>query len=348
MTTQFFTAMKSIKVGACVLLLSTTTGCGSVVRPGDDLFSFDILNQDLAKRVKDQILGPNNNRHADFIVGLTSSADPIGTIYNSDSWSRAISRSACVEAAPMTVDAFYFPSSYTISREAAAQLGLDQALTRLAKLGIDVDFKRGLTLSFSKNKQSELDDNQVRNVVSLNQICKAAINGKEVRFVRGYVSVKRNFTASSLNAIDVTLGAEKIGTLTIKPLAAAKEIKIVDEEPARFIQIIQLVKGEASGGTPAISDKGLVYIQIDATDSSRAGDQLTRDLQLGGYAVSSDLEKISHEMMPKVSQVRYFNDSDKAKADQVLGIVRRLSPDAITVRLGLPAPAGQIEVWLTR
>jgi hypothetical protein len=347
----------------------TLSGCSLFGGTPPELYSFDLLNKDLAKRVKDQILGPDNLRHSDFIVGLTVSSDPIGTIYRSDSISRAISKSACTTVTPASVSAFYFPSEFNLTKEAAVALGLDPALTKLAELGINLSGKQGINLKFSKNTQTELDDQQVANVISLNQTCKAAIDGQEVRFVRGYVSVKRDFSASASNNFDINVKAEKIGTLTIKPVAGSREVKIVDDEPSNFIQIIQVVRGALPGGAPGglpggihgvmppsitprpvdlAQDKGLTYIQIDASDTTNNAVDLQKRLRSQNILVASDIEKIKASQMPAVTQVRYFNATDKAKAERILASVRELKPDAVSIRVGLPAPIGQTEIWLTR
>jgi len=355
----------------------TLSGCGLFEGTPPQLYSFDLLNQDLAKRVQDQIIGHNNLKNSDFIVGLTVSSDPIGTIYRSDSVTRAISRSACTDVTPSSVKAFHFPSEYNLTREAAAALGLDQALTKLAEFGITFSGKQGVHLKFSNDTQTELDDQQVANVISLNQTCKTAINGKEVRFVRGYVSVKRDFSASADNKFDITAKAVKIGTLSIKPVSGSREVKIVDDEPANFIQIIQIVRGALPGGVPGVQTgeglgflpggthgvlpspttsmtidraqvKGLTYIQIDESDATNKAVVLQQKLKSMNIMVAGEIEKLKSSQMPVVTQVRYFNDSDKNMADLILKSLRELKPDAVSVRVGLPAPQGQIEVWLTR
>jgi len=347
----------------------TLSGCSLFGGTPPGLYSFDLLNKDLAKRVKDQILGPDNPRHSDFLVGLTVSSDPIGTIYRPDSVSRAISKSACTDVTPATVNAFYFPSEFNLTKEAAVALGLDPALTKLAELGINLSGKQTINLKFAKNTQTDLDDQQVANVISLNQTCKAAIDGKEVRFVRGYVSVKRDFSASADNKFDINVKAVKVGTLTIKPVAGSREVKIVDDEPSNFIQIIQMVRGASPGGVPGglpggihgvmppsitsgpvnlAQDKGLTYIQIDASDTTDNAVVLQQKLRSQNILVADDIEKIQGSQMPAATQVRYFNTSDKAKAERILASVRALKPDAVSIRIGLPAPLGQIEVWLTR
>lgn len=52
--------------------------------------------------------------------------------------------------------------------------------------------------------------------------------------------------------------------------------------------------------------------------------------------------------MPAVTQARDFNATDKAKAERILASVRELKPDAVSMRVGFPAPIGPTEVWLTR
>jgi hypothetical protein len=66
------------------------------------------------------------------------------------------------------------------------------------------------------------------------------------------------------------------------------------------------------------------------------------------FKVASDIEKIDSSRMPRVTQVRFFNDSDKASADLALKIVSVSRPNAVAVRVGIPAPQGQLELWLTK
>lgn len=349
-------------IGICSAF--SLAACSQGAQP-PTIFSFDMLDADLAKRVKDKMLGPNSDSNTDIIVGITGSADPIGTIYR-DGTAIAMDRSACTDLNPSIVDAFYFPSSYRLTREAAVQLGLDNALKKIAELGINLKNDQGITLEFSQNKQIEVDDNQINNAISLNKVCKATIGDKQVFIVRGYVAAKRNFTASAGNNFDINIKAEKIGTLTIKPVASSGTVEIVDEKPANFLQIIQVVKGSLTSvpigfglmpfslGTEKAEskliaqDSSLSYIQIDATDSSNNAFQLEKELRAAKIRIADDIEKIQSSQMPGVTQVRYFNATDKSKAEEILQIVRKIKPDAVSIRFGLPAPIGQTEIWLTR
>ena len=43
-----------------------------------------------------------------------------------------------------------------------------------------------------------------------------------------------------------------------------------------------------------------------------------------------------------------FNESDLAIANRCVEILRKAYPDARVVRIGLPSPKGQLEVWLPK
>jgi hypothetical protein len=49
-----------------------------------------------------------------------------------------------------------------------------------------------------------------------------------------------------------------------------------------------------------------------------------------------------------VAQVRYFRTADEDKAKKALGVLKGRYPNAKLVAFNLPAPAGQLEVWLPK
>jgi hypothetical protein len=65
-------------------------------------------------------------------------------------------------------------------------------------------------------------------------------------------------------------------------------------------------------------------------------------------ATKTKVQRIPSQKMPNVAQVRYFNDADSALADRCVGILRKVYPNARAVRIGLPSPKGQLEVWLPK
>ena len=93
-----------------------------------------------------------------------------------------------------------------------------------------------------------------------------------------------------------------------------------------------------------------MFIQQDVTDSSDAGPRMV-DLLHAEWPkaeVESTIDKLPTEKMPDTTQVRFFNASDAELANRCLIIVQQRYPNARVVRIGLPAPAGQLEVWLPK
>ena len=93
-----------------------------------------------------------------------------------------------------------------------------------------------------------------------------------------------------------------------------------------------------------------MYVQEDATDTPEAGAKVVQLLRKGWPTanVESQIQKIPTQKMPEVAQVRYFNASDEAFANRCVEILKHAYPNARVVRIGLPSPKGQLEVWLPR
>lgn len=97
-----------------------------------------------------------------------------------------------------------------------------------------------------------------------------------------------------------------------------------------------------------VGTSGLVYVQRDRQDLSNNGESIVKALQNASFNVERNIERIDSSRMSKTAQVRYFNENDKALANRALTELQRLFPTAVLVRIGLPAPSGQIEIWLPR
>jgi len=354
---QFLEMIFELRSTSRALLLIATSSllasCSNARVSPSQLFSFDQLNQDLALRVKKNT--DPEKRQVDWVVAVTTSQDPIGTIYRIGT-TIPVTYKACK---PVSLDAplsraNYFPSSYVLTKEAAANLGLDQAFQALAKININLQASRGVTLGFQKVTQQVLADDEVA-AITVTSACKQAIEGKEVLLVRGYVSAKRDFNATATGTIGVNIEAQKIGTLVVKPLGNTNTVKIQDEEAGGFIQILQrlaIPRSTSQGGeTPSPlqpSARGNLFIQVDSSDTTSTANDIARLLAANSFKVASGIEKIETSRMPRVTQVRFFNDSDKASADLALKIVSVSRPNAVAVRVGIPAPVGQLELWLTK
>ena len=101
--------------------------------------------------------------------------------------------------------------------------------------------------------------------------------------------------------------------------------------------------------TPAVSQaSGKVYVQRDRMDASGRGATIVASLKAANFDVASAIEPVDTGRMPRVPQVRYFNDQDKARAEAALQKLKSQFPNATLSRVSLPAPVGQLEIWLPR
>jgi len=93
-----------------------------------------------------------------------------------------------------------------------------------------------------------------------------------------------------------------------------------------------------------------MYVQMDVQDSLVSGTKVVQLLRAGWPSanVESKVQRIPTKKMPDTAQVRYFNESDAAIANRCVEILRKAYPDARVVRIGLPSPRGQLEVWLPK
>ena len=89
-------------------------------------------------------------------------------------------------------------------------------------------------------------------------------------------------------------------------------------------------------------------MQQPGGDEPASGREVVSLLSNSGLSVVPQIERMDDNLTPDKPQVRYFNEADKESATKVLETFRQKYPDATLVPLKIPAPAGQIEVWLPR
>jgi hypothetical protein len=168
--------------------------------------------------------------------------------------------------------------------------------------------------------------------------------------------------------------AATIGNVAITPVDGAASVAINDEAPVQFLQIIAVVRPPAApGGAPQIAQPqavpppppppgrlpatdgdeppvpaGIIYVQRDAADASGAAAAVVAALKGLGLNVARAVEAIPHDRMPAEAQVRYFNEADRGAGEQALALLQEQFPNAKLRKVGLKAPAGQLEVWLPR
>jgi hypothetical protein len=313
--------------------------------------SYDEFNKDLATRVAD-FLVPGGAR--DFQVVVTPAADPIGTLYRQGR-SVPFDDAACV--APNEPPSRNMPSvfpSYQLSRKLAADLGLDETILRgLSSAGATVSDESSFAFSVLNPQLKVLSDRVVQATFSRAD-CAQAIGHETLLIVRGYVIGQRKFSTGGNATGRLNVGVAKVGKFDIEG-GGGSSLNITDEAPSSFLQIRSEVVPAPTSATVAtlavpqpLAGLGSIYVQQDRADDPGRGKNVVAALKNSGFKVESHIEATSSARTPDDPQVRYFNDTDKSKATSVLESLQERYPSAKLVPMKIPAPAGQVEVWLPR
>jgi hypothetical protein len=110
------------------------------------------------------------------------------------------------------------------------------------------------------------------------------------------------------------------------------------------------VAAPADRSPASVEDQPHIFVQIDAQDSAASGTKVIQSLRTEWPAakVEPRPERIPTQKMPDGAQVRYFNESDLARATRCASILKPTYPNVRLVRIGLLSPKGQLEVWLPK
>jgi hypothetical protein len=375
-------AARAIMLAGLSALLAACPGPDPVKPPeppAPKFDSMDQLNQDLAKRAADKLTFNVD----DYRVIVTEAGFEPGTLLQPQT-ARVESWDACAPGErrlPLLALPSMFPD-YAVSNRVAASFGLDEAvLSGLASAKVDVESSRAVTLSFRNVKARFLANDQMRQVLPS---CQAALASGEHYLVRGEIIGQRSLAMKRALKAGAAVEAATIGNVAITPVDGAAAVAINDEAPVQFLQIIAVVRPPAApGGAPQIAQPqavpqpppqpthqitppppvsagpgrgpasvpapaGIIYVQRDAADASGAAAAVVAALKGQGLNVARAVEAIPHDRMPAEAQVRYFNAADRGAGEAALALLRVQFPQAKLRKVGLKAPAGQLEVWLPR
>jgi hypothetical protein len=338
--------------------LAVVAGCGGSSEkpppppgPTVSLASYDDFNRDLAARVA-RVLGAG--AAPEFQVVATPVSDPIGTLYLKGR-SVAADDTSCRPAS--NPDARSMPNAfpaYSFGSTLAGELGIDSGVLQgVASAGATLSNESAFTFSVGSPHLQVLSDAALKTLVGTS-VCKAAIQ-KDMVLVRGYVTGQRSFVTSGKLAAGASASVTQVGSLKIS-VASNGAVNISDDATQPFLQVITEVAPPAGGTAPVtvsapaqMTGPGRIYIQQDGSDDMRKGSGVARSLQAAGFNnVVPQVERTASARTPKEAQVRYFNDADKAQAIEVLKKLQQQYPGATLVAMKIPAPRGQIEVWLPR
>lgn len=337
--------------------------------------TMDELLKELAKRVATQ-----SGEAKDFQVLVTVYQDPIGTLMEPGRSVADDDESCRPKAEPEKRDAPSLFPAFKTNGTVAGDFGLEAPLSELGKAGVTTRAADSVIVTIDAPGRLALTGAKLRAILD-DPICRKALGSRTMWLVRGYISGQREFTVSSDRSVQLK-GAMKVASFDVHP-AGANLISMKDDKERLFLQIVSEVQAPAlteSANMPsmlpsilpkatpgptatpslaapqltapkapaaAAAATGRIYIQQDQADAPAHAQALIN--ALSAYNVVRKVELIPSAKMPLAPQVRYFNEADKSRAEEVAGVLKKgAGLDAGVKRIALPAPSGQLEVWLQR
>ena len=335
---------------------------------GQDVANFDQFQQDLATRVLDKL--GDGTAGNDFSVIVATAAYPLGTLLR-PAGSVPADLEDCVPAPPPTPFSAQrlFPS-YTMSSDTAVAANIgSRALDGLNSVGVNLSHSSKVQYTIADTQIQIMDDKSVERVTGQGSCGKYIAAHPGMRLVRGAVIGKMTFIVQVDNPASVKAELTKIGGLNVSDNPQESTVSIADDQIAPIVELLSEFGTGRSAATSPTTPKRVeavtpmapfnpqaspvrahMYIQEDTADTPEDGAKVVQLLHTGWPAanVESAVQRIASQKMPEVAQVRYFNAADEALADRCIAILRQAYPDARAVRVGLPSPSGQLEVWLPR
>ena len=339
--------------------------------------NFDQFQLDLANRVLKQFGGGS-----DFSVIVATTAYPLGTLLRATG-SVPADLGDCVPAPPPTpFPAQHLFPSYTMSSDTAlaANLGAG-ALQGLNSAGVKLKQSQNIQYTIADAQIQIMDDKSVEYVTAQGDCGKFISSHPGTRLIRGTVLGKMTYLIKVDNPATVKAQLAKIGGFSNNDNPGSSTLSIADNESQPIVLLLSefgtsrnasvsattptpvqvavpvlhpappTPPPPSPGSSPAPIKIGPhMDVQEDATDTREAGTRVVQLLRRGWPTanVESQVQKIPPQNMPDVAQVRYFNASDEVSANRCVEILKQAYPDARAVRIGLPSPKGELEVWLPR
>jgi hypothetical protein len=248
----------------------------------------------------------------------------------------------------------------------SANLG-SGALQGLDSAGVNLKQSQNIQYTIADAQIQIMDDKSVEHVTGQGDCGNFISDHPGMRLIRGTVLGKMTFTVKVDSPATVKAQLAKIGGFSINDNPGSSTLSIADNESQPIVQLLsefgtsqnasvspttpKPVEAAVPSRSPASVDvRAHMYVQEDATDTPEAGTKVVQLLRKGWPTanVESQVQKIPTQKMPEVAQVRYFNASDEAFANRCVEILKQAYPNARAVRIGLPSPKGQLEVWLPR
>ena len=344
--------------------LVTTAGNGGDIS-AQNVGDFDQFQQDLAARVLKQFGGGG-----DFSVIVATTAYPLGTLLRSTGSVPADLEDCVPTPLPKPFAAQHLFPSYTMSSDTALAANLGSgALQGLDSAGVNLKQSQNVQYTISDAQIQIMDDKSVEQVTGQGNCGKYISAHPGMRLIRGTVLGKMTFTVRVDNPATVKAQLAKIGGFSINDNPGSSTVSVADNESQPIVELLsefgngptasvahptpKPVEASAVPNRSTASDEAApphMYVQMDVQDNPASGVKVVQLLRAGWPSanVETMVQKIPTQKMPDTAQVRYFNESDLAIATRCVEILRKAYPNSRVVRIGLPSPKGQLEVWLPK
>jgi hypothetical protein len=337
------------------------------IQEAQNIGNFDEFQQSLRNRVLSQ-LGVSET-DSDFTAVVATTAFPVGTLLDAERSVPANYTDCLPNPGPTAFDAAHLFPSYEVSSDTAltANLG-SNVIQGMESAGINLKQSSKVVYRIDDTQILIMDSQSVEKIIGLGNCGKYISTHPGVRLIRGFVTGKMTFMVKLDNPASVAARLNRIGEFSVSDDPQSSMLSISDKSSQPIVELLSTfrpVSIDSNKPTPSALGKAEptrslapvgetvqahMFIQQDVTDSSDAGPRMV-DLLHAGWPkakVESTIDKLPTEKMPDTTQVRFFNASDAELANRCLIIVQQRYPNARVVRIGLPAPAGQLEVWLPK
>lgn len=241
---------------------------------------------------------------------------------------------------------------YSLTKNVALEAGLDSPDVKKALGGkLNLNNNQRIDFQVSGTNFRFLTEAALKKLRT-NTACAASLReSKGSWLIQGEVRGQRSFVFATDDSNKLNGNAMGALSFNITFGDGARNITVSDKSSKQLLAVITQIDVGAETSTlttpTVVGDShiaGRIYVQRDVMDKDDDGKWIVADLKKNSFPVENQIEAIASNKVPKVAQIRYFNDHDLQDAERVLELLKTKYPDAKSVRIQLPAPAGQMEV----
>lgn len=134
----------------------------------------------------------------------------------------------------------------------------------------------------------------------------------------------------------------------LRPLPA-RELSAEDNKQIETTaETVRPSSGAVSPMLSLLSKDTVVYVQVDKNNamSQLQAEKIVSALR-NASVLTPSIEKVTTAIMPKRTQVRYYHEEDKSKAEQLAALVLQVAGSEVQLaKPKLDAKTGTLEVWI--